>query len=76
MELRLLNGDLAVASGFGSYASRSRKVGPDVYEFTREFNIPMQVIEKPQYEEFKKFAEQIDDAERSQLQVALSPRRS
>jgi hypothetical protein len=36
----------------------------------------MQVIEQPQYETFKKFAEQIDDAEKSQLQVALAARRS
>jgi len=76
MELRLPDGDLALASGFGTYASNSRQVGANTYEFTREFNIPMQIIEKPQYEAFKKFAEQIDYAEKSQLQVALAARRS
>jgi hypothetical protein len=76
MELRLPSGDLALASGFGDYSSRSRKIGSNSYEFTREFNIPMQIIEKAQYEAFRKFAEQIDDAEKSQLQVALAPGRS
>ena len=76
MELRLPDSELALTSGFGTYASRNRKIGPNTYQFTREFNIPMQVIEQPQYETFKKFAEQIDDAEKSQLQVALAARRS
>jgi hypothetical protein len=76
MELSLRNADLSVTSAFGSYTSHGRKLGPETYEFTREFNVPMQVVPVTQYGAFKSFADQIDSAEKSQLQVLYTPPRS
>ena len=49
---------------FGGYSVTFRHPAPDAVEITRSFRIPVQVVAPENYEEFSRFARQIDDAER------------
>ena len=67
-----------VRNSFGRYRVSSREVNPNVFEVTREFDIPVQVVTPGRYADFAAFAALIDQAERERftLSVASSAERS
>lgn len=59
--------DTQVASDFGKYSVSFREIEDGVLEVKRSFNIPVQIVPVQRFQEFVKFASQIDDAERQKI---------
>jgi hypothetical protein len=60
-----------VKSEFGSYATSVRQLSPRVWEMTRDFNVPLQIIAPDHYLAFSAFANRIDSIERQRLTLKV-----
>jgi hypothetical protein len=60
-----------VKSEFGSYATSVRQLSPRVWEMTRDFNVPLQIIAPDHYLAFSAFAIRIDSIERQRLTLKV-----
>lgn len=69
LRLVSLAADLKLENQFGGYSVTLRRTAPDTVEITRSFQLPVQVVAPEDYEQFSRFARQIDDAERQRLTV-------
>lgn len=65
--------DYEVENEFGRYAVSFRSTSASEVEITREFHVPVQLIEPLRYAEFARFANRIDEAERQRLTLKVTP---
>ncbi|MFB3813780.1 MAG: DUF3857 domain-containing protein [Terriglobales bacterium] len=58
---------LEANSQFGAYTVRGTVTGENEFEIRRAFRIPVQIIPPDRFDEFARFARQIDEAERQRI---------
>jgi hypothetical protein len=63
---------LEAKSQFGAYTLKVSVTGDDQIEIRRAFSIPVQVIAPDHFDEFARFARQMDDAERQRITLERS----
>lgn len=71
--LRLAPREFTTKTEFGRYTFALRESDSGSYEVRREFDVPAQVIAPERYAEFRRFALEIDQAERRRLALEVAP---